>query len=49
MKKEQGDKTLEELSIHMEQFIHEQGEILRQDIRAYNKKKALYEDSYILV
>jgi hypothetical protein len=47
--KEEDDMTMEEFSIHMEQFIHEQAKILGEEIRAYNKKKALYEDSYTLV
>jgi predicted nucleic-acid-binding protein len=48
MKKEQGDMTIEEFSIHMEGFIEEQAQILRADIHTYNKRKALYEDSYTI-
>lgn len=45
---QEGDMTLEELSLHMEQFIDEQTILLWEEIAQYNQRKKLYEDSYIL-
>ncbi len=48
MPRQDDDMTLEELDIHMRAYIEEMWDELREDVRQYNLRKKLYEESAVL-